>query len=587
MRRTLGIVSIITRAAALLMLAASIIDYGFPLNAVQSAEINHFFFIVWLIFLVNATVRIINAKGRISKAFKGIGIGVNILLILTVLPFLIPGHGGLIKNIWYALDSQLVRNGVLLLLSIMEVSDYLTHILGKKTNPSAVLAMSFLFIILLGSILLLMPNCTIPSVNLSWVDSLFTATSAVCVNGLITIDLATTFTFSGKLIVLALIQIGGLGVMTITSFFALFFMGNVSLNNKMIVKDLISSESLSSLLSTLLHIVLFTFAIELAGALLILSSIHSTLGMTIEEEIFFSVFHSISAFCNAGLSSFPQGMGNPDILNGNLSIFWILSFLVILGGIGYPVMTNVKTYTIQHIKRFRLLVKGEKAVNIPRLIGLNTKVVLNMTLILLVSGTVLLAVFEWNGVFAGKSVLWKITQAFFNSACPRTAGFVSVSLPQMCIQSIMLYMFLMWIGGASQSTAGGIKVNTFAVALLNLRAVMRGQDHVEVYNRELTRNSVHQANATIVLSICVLCISVMVMSILEPDISVKNLLFECFSAIGTVGSSLDTTPLLSTAGKIVIIFLMFFGRVGLLSLFSSLIAQKKTRPYRLMKSEIE
>lgn len=579
MERILSVFNVITRAAAMLMVAASIIDYGFPLDAAQAAEINVLFFILWILFLLNRTLRIISAKGHIRKAFKGIGYAVNGLLFLTLLPFLIPepSGGGLLHGIWYILHSQLFRNAVLLLLSVLEISDYLTHLLGKRTNPSAVLAMSFLCIILLGSILLIMPNCTIPSVNLSWIDSLFTATSAVCVTGLIPLDVAETFTFSGQLIIIMLIQIGGLGVMTITSFFALFFMGDVSLNNKMIVKDLVSSESLSSLLSTLLHIVSFTFAIELAGALLIFASIHSTLDMGLEEELFFSVFHSISAFCNAGFSILPQGMGNPAVLDNNLSIFWILSFLVIFGGIGYPVMMNVKSFVIHKIKRLR----------VPRILGLNTKIVLVMTAILLVSGTVLLAVFEWNGVFAGRSVSWKITQAFFNATSPRTAGFSSVSLPQMCIQSVMVYMFLMWIGGASQSTAGGIKVNLFAVALLNLRAVMRGQDHVEVHNRELTRNSVLQANATIVLSICVLSFAVMLMSILEPNISVKNLLFECISAISTVGSSLDTTPLLSTAGKTVIIFLMFFGRVGLLTLFSSMIARKKTRPYRLLKAEIE
>lgn len=561
----LNVMRSVTLVTALLMVAGSIINYGFPLSADQVEGMGMFFKYVLSVFILDRLLHIILEQGYVGRAFRGIGLITSILLILDILLFLVPMPG--LPN------ESLFRNGLLLVISILDLSYFLTHILGKRTNPSAVMAISFLVIILIGSLLLIMPKCTVPEVNLSWIDSLFTATSAVCVTGLIPVDVASTFTFSGQLIIILLIQIGGLGVMTLTSFFALFFIGEISVNNQMIVKDLVSSESLSSIWSTLKHIIAFTFSLEAAGAVLIWISIHGNLGLKPEDEIFFAAFHAVSAFCNAGFSNFAQGLGNPLILDNNFLIFWTIAFLVILGGIGYPVLTDLKNTITRKIRRATPF-------------GLNTRIVLGTTAILLVAGTVLLAIFEWNSTFAGRSTFWKLTQAFFNSTSPRTAGFISVDLTGFCTQSVLVYMFLMWVGGASQSTAGGIKVNTLAVAFLNVVAVMRGQSRVEIHNRELTRNSVHRANATIVMSIFILGIGILLTSLVDPNLSLRAVAFECFSAFGTVGSSLNATPLLSSAGKVIIILLMFFGRVGVLTVAASFIRPKGDRGYRLPQEEI-
>lgn len=561
----LNVMRSVTLVTALLMVAGSIINYGFPLSADQVEGMGMFFKYVLSVFILDRLLHIILEPGYVGRAFRGIGLITSILLILDILLFLVPMPG--LPN------ESLFRNGLLLVISILDLSYFLTHILGKRTNPSAVMAISFLVIILIGSLLLIMPKCTVPEVNLSWIDSLFTATSAVCVTGLIPVDVASTFTFSGQLIIILLIQIGGLGVMTLTSFFALFFIGEISVNNQMIVKDLVSSESLSSIWSTLKHIIAFTFSLEAAGAVLIWISIHGNLGLKPEDEIFFAAFHAVSAFCNAGFSNFAQGLGNPLILDNNFLIFWTIAFLVILGGIGYPVLTDLKNTITRKIRRATPF-------------GLNTRIVLGTTAILLVAGTVLLAIFEWNSTFAGRSTFWKLTQAFFNSTSPRTAGFISVDLTGFCTQSVLVYMFLMWVGGASQSTAGGIKVNTLAVAFLNVVAVMRGQSRVEIHNRELTRNSVHRANATIVMSIFILGIGILLTSLVDPNLSLRAVAFECFSAFGTVGSSLNATPLLSSAGKVIIILLMFFGRVGVLTVAASFIRPKGDRGYRLPQEEI-
>ena len=561
----LRVVGAATLVAALMMVIGTIIDYGFPLTLDQKQEMGQFFRYIWFIFILDRILLIFLDPRYLRVAFRGVSLVTNTLLFLTVLPLILPSL--------VVFGSSFFRNGVLLLLSVLDLSKYLTRILGKRTNPSAVMAVSFLVIILIGSLLLIMPNCTIPEVNLSWIDSLFTATSAVCVTGLIPIDVATTFTFSGQLIIILLIQIGGLGVMTLTSFFALFFMGEISVSNRMVVKDLISSESLSSIWSTLKNIIIFTFSLEAFGALLIWISIHGTLGVSLDEEVFFCVFHAVSAFCNAGFSNFAQGLGNPLILDANYLIFWTLAFLVIAGGIGYPVLVELKKVfarKIRHVSAF----------------SINTRIVLRTTAILLVVGTVLLVVFEWNSAFAGRSVFWKVTQAFFNSVSPRTAGFTSINLTTFCGQSILVYMFLMWVGGASQSTAGGIKVNTLAVACLHVLAVMRGQSRIEIHNRELTRNSVYRANATIVVSILVLSIAILLTSIVDPDLSLRAVTFECISAFGTVGSSLNATPLLTSEGKVIIMLLMFFGRVGMLTIVASFFPLQGDRGYRLPKAEI-
>lgn len=561
----LQIARVFTLVSALMMVTGAIVKYGFPLSTGQAVYMNLYTQFIWAVFIFDRLLHIILKPNYIRKGIIGINLVMNILLIITILPIIVPALN--------FLSSIFLRNSIILILSILELSYFITHILGKRTNPAAVMAISFMVIILIGSLLLIMPKCTIPEVNLLWIDSLFTATSAVCVTGLTPIDVASTFTFSGQLIIILLIQIGGLGVMTLTSFFAIFFIGEISVNNQMVVKDLVSSESLSSIWSTLKRIIAFTFSLEAVGALIIWCSIHGTLSMDLEDELFFSVFHAVSAFCNAGFSNLAQGLGNPLILNSNYLIFWTIALLIILGGIGYPVLNELKRFFTSKMR-------------IASPFGLNAKIVLVSTAVLVLSGTLFLAMFEWNSAFAGRNVFWKITQSFFNSVSPRTAGFISVDLTGFCTQSILVYMFLMWVGGASQSTAGGVKVNVMTVAVLNVIAVIRGQSGVEIHNRELTSNSVHRANATVVLSIFVLGIAILLLSVFNPDLSLRAIAFECISAFGTVGSSLNATPLLSVAGKILIIFMMFFGRVGMLTIAASFVKPRGNRIYKLPKEDI-
>lgn len=565
-RILLRMMAVLTYMASLLLIVGVVYEHGFPLSATDISHLKILYKAVWIIFLIDVTLHIFLEYKGTKKNFRKLAWILSWLLYLTLVPVIFhrPDEEGAILYVWDFLGSKLYHIPLLLLFSFLNLSNGLVRLLGRRTNPSLILAVSFFVIILIGTGLLLLPRCTVEGVVLSWVDALFTSTSAVCVTGLVPVDVSATFTPMGLTVIILLIQVGGLGVMTLTSFFAMFFMGNTSLYNQLVVRDMVSSNSLGSLLSTLLYILGFTMVIEGAGMVSIWLGIHGTLGMSLEEELAFSAFHSISAFCNAGFSTLPGNLGNPMVMTGHNSLYISVSLLIILGGIGFPILVNFKDIVLYHLRRFWKFVRTLKLDRHKKqhLYNLNTKIVLIVTLLLLVLGTLAVAAFEWNGSFAGMSVADKWTQAFFNATCPRTAGFSSVDLTSLSVQTILIYIFLMWIGGAAQSTAGGVKVNAFAVVVLNLIAVLRGTERVEVFGRELSHDSIRRSNATVVMSLGVLFLFIFVLSILEPKMSVMTLTFECVSALSTVGSSLNATPLLRDESKLLVALLMFVGRVG-------------------------
>ena len=582
--------AVLTYMASLLLIVGVVYEHGFPLSATDISHLKILYKAVWIIFLIDVTLHIFLEYKGTKKNFRKLAWILSWLLYLTLVPVIFhrPDEEGAILYVWDFLGSKLYHIPLLLLFSFLNLSNGLVRLLGRRTNPSLILAVSFFVIILIGTGLLLLPRCTVEGVVLSWVDALFTSTSAVCVTGLVPVDVSATFTPMGLTVIILLIQVGGLGVMTLTSFFAMFFMGNTSLYNQLVVRDMVSSNSLGSLLSTLLYILGFTMVIEGAGMVSIWLGIHGTLGMSLEEELAFSAFHSISAFCNAGFSTLPGNLGNPMVMTGHNSLYISVSLLIILGVIGFPILVNFKDIVLYHLRRFWKFVRTLKLDRHKKqhLYNLNTKIVLIVTLLLLVLGTLAVAAFEWNGSFAGMSVADKWTQAFFNATCPRTAGFSSVDLTSLSVQTILIYIFLMWIGGAAQSTAGGVKVNAFAVVVLNLIAVLRGTERVEVFGRELSHDSIRRSNATVVMSLGVLFLFIFVLSILEPKMSVMTLTFECVSALSTVGSSLNATPLLRDESKLLVALLMFVGRVGLITLMLGIVKQKKNTKYRYPSDDI-
>lgn len=581
LQKVLGGIDAVTFLAALALIGGVVYEHGFIISEGAEADLGVLYRTVWGVFLVQTTMHIGLAYRETLKKYRTFTWVLNILLYLTLIPviFFEPESGAL-KYFWLFLNNRIFQLILLLLLSLLRLSSGVIGLLGKRTNPSLILAGSFFLIICIGTGLLMLPRCTVDGI--SWVNALFVSTSAVCVTGLVPVDVATTFTSLGQLVIIILIQIGGLGVMTLTCFFAMFFMGNTSVYNQLAVRDMISSDSLSSLLSTVIYILFFTLVIEGAGMLVLFLSIHGTLGMTVQQEMVFVAFHSISAFCNAGFSTLSENLGNPLVMQHHNLLYITISVLIILGGIGFPILVNFKHIAGYHLKRLFYFIRTGKRdrQRIRHLYNLNTKIVLLTTLILLTGGTIAILLFEWNGAFAGMSMPDKWVQAFFNATCPRTAGFTSIGLTSFSLQSLLLMLLLMFIGGAAQSTAGGVKVNAFAAAVLSLFAVIRGKSRVEVFRRQLSVDSIRRSNATLVMYLMILFLGVFVLSVLEPHASLLALVFECTSALSTVGSSLGLTPALGEAGKLFVSLLMFIGRVGVITIVLGFVPPQKHTKYK-------
>lgn len=573
--------------AAVTFIASIVYRYGFTVTEEVHSILHSVSKSVWIIFLVNTTLSHLFSNDDGSKFTVWTWL-LDIGLYLTLLPvvFHLPEPGNAAYWILIFFHSSYYKGAILLLMSFTLLSGFFVRLLGRKTNPSLILASSFFIIILVGAGLLMLPRATYNGI--SWIDALFISTSATCVTGLVSVDVPSTFTMEGQIIIMLLIQIGGLGVMTITSFFAMFFMGNTSLYNQLAVGDMISTNSLNSLLSTLLYILGFTLAIEGIGMFLIWLDIHGTLGMTFYEELYFAAFHSISAFCNAGFSTLPGGMGNDIVMHNHNFLYIVLSLLIVFGGIGFPILVNIKDTIFYYLRYMwaKIFFRRRRFVKQIHLYNLNTKIVLFMTGGLLLIGTLVILLFEWNNAFYGMDTADKVVHAFFNSVCPRTAGFASVGLTTLSTQTLLFMIILMMIGGGTQSTAGGVKINVFAVILINLFAVLRGVERTYILHREISADSVKRSNAALILYLLIVFIAIFLMTIIEPQASVMTLVFECVSALSTVGSSLDFTPELSNAGKLLIIVLMFVGRVGAFTLVSGLIRQEKKKNYKYPSDNI-
>lgn len=504
---------------------------------------------------------------RTSRLLKWIA---DIAVLITLLPWIYPHpeHPWIpfLERILYSTTFLYTALGIY---SALTLCYGIMRSVGRRTNPSLLLSGSFLVFILIGSLLLMLPKCTYTGID--YIDALFVSTSAVCITGLTPVDISVHFTPMGIAILAILIQIGGLGVMTFTSFFALFFSGNTSIYNQLLLRDMIYSKSMNALVPTLLYILGFTIVVELIGAFFIYLSISGTLGPTPNDEIVFALFHSLSSFCNAGFSTLPDGMANPLLLHGNISIYWITSILIIAGSIGFPILVNFKDAVFGSAQRkWRRLHHRSVGSRIVHSYNMNTKIVLVTFFALFIIGAVGFGLLENDNSLRGMSAIEKITQSVFNSTTPRSAGFSSVNPAGFLNVTLLMVLFLMWIGGASQSTGGGIKVNTFAAIILNLRSIVTGRSKVVAFKRTIAIFSIRRANAVVALSILSYTFYSITLLLLEPEISTRSLLFEASSALFTVGSSLGATPQLGDASEILLCTAMFLGRVGIISLLTGI-----------------
>jgi trk system potassium uptake protein TrkH len=457
----------------------------------------------------------------------------------------------------------------------------------KRTliNPAQLFILSFFSIILFGAALLLMPNATVNGIKP--LDALFTATSAVCVTGLTVLDTSKDFTLFGKIIILSLIQIGGLGIMTFASYFSYFFRGGSSYENQISLGEMTSSDKLGDVFNTLKRILIITVSIEALGAIFIYSTLDlSLLDGSVNKGIFFSIFHAISAFCNAGFSTLSGNLYEPGY-RFNYGLHLIVASLFIFGGLGFPIVYNVYSY-VKHLLKilFSAFVRKEKVFYKPWVINLNSRIILATTFFLLLFGTIVIYFFEHDEALKSHSTSGAWLEAFFISANNRTAGFNTVDVATISAPTIMVCIFLMWIGASPASTGGGIKTSTFAIAALNIFSLAKGKHRTEIFRREIGELTVRRAFAIIALSLIIVGFGIFLLVIVEPGKDLMSLSFEAFSAYSTVGLSLNVTSTLSPAGKAIIIALMFIGRVSMFSLLIALMKREKYYSYRYPKEEI-
>jgi potassium uptake TrkH family protein len=456
----------------------------------------------------------------------------------------------------------------IVLIGISEVSGLLKMISSVKIPPALIFSASFLLIIFIGSGLLMMPRAH--AGHLSWLNSLFTSVSAVCVTGLVVVDTATAFTTLGKIIILCLIQIGGLGIMTFTGFFSYIFTSGSSFRDNLLLKELFSAETMNDLLKLLTKILLLTFLIEIIGALII----YTSLATDSQDKFLFSVFHSISAFCNAGFSTLTGNLYASDVrFNSTLHI--TVALLIILGGIGFPVLMSFYSRLKYSFAVLLRKLQGKfKPVN-PVRKDVAGSIVIFMTVLLVIGGTIIYYLFESENSLKGNDNIHKIIISFFGSVSSRTAGFNISDLTLWSYPTVYLMIFLMWIGASPGSTGGGIKTTTFALAFRTAWNNIRGRERIKISNREISNSTVSRVLSIVFLSLMLIGGGFFCLLLTESGKDPEYLLFECFSAYGTVGLSIADSGTFSSVGKIVDIILMFVGRVGPLTLFTGLLVSSR------------
>ena len=421
----------------------------------------------------------------------------------------------------------------------------------RQIRPERVLALGFLALIALGTGLLCLPVATLDGKGLSVFDSLFTATSAVCVTGLVAVDTGTTFSMFGQGILLTLIEVGGLGFMVFATLVMALLGRRLSLKDRMIIRESMNTTTLSGLVRLTKVYGLLALLIELTGTALLSIRFVPVYGWG--KGLWFSLFHAVSAFCNAGFDLFGN-FSSLTSFSGDALVLLTVSLMVILGGIGFSLMFEVM--------RCRSGWKG---------LSLHTRLVLCATGVLLLAGTVFYALVEWNNPATlaahDASATERLLGAFFQSVTMRTAGFNSVDLAGMTGASKLFSSILMFIGASPASTGGGVKTTTITVLALLVWSVVRGDNDVNVMGKRVPSDLLRRALAIVVISLSVLLTTTVIVAVAEGDrVPFIDLLFEMSSAVATVGVSAAGTPKLTMVSRAVIIPVMYFGRVGPLTL---------------------
>ena len=580
-----AVLSVLVFVAAVAALTALIIYSGFDSGAVSRTVLRRILRCSQIIFLVSIAFNLVFRLRSELKSSRIIKYVAQIAMISTLVPLVWPHCTGPADAVLHFLHSRYYVYIVLAVYSVAEICYGVMTVLSRHTNPSLILSVSFLFFIFIGSFVLAMPRCTVGTV--SYVDSLFMAASAVSMTGLTTVDLATAYTPLGWAVIAVLMQIGALGVLTFTSFFAIFFSGRSSIYNQLLIRDFIYSKSMSALAPVVMYILCFTLVVESIGAVAVYFAVPEGMFEDSSDRVFFAIFHSVSGFCNGGFTTLPDGLQTPALMNSGGAIYIVMTALILAGGLGFPNLVNFKDAAAEYFRRLRARCTGRPQSGRRRHIyDLNTKLVLMATVVLFLGGAIAFFVLEYDHALAGMPLEKKIVQSLFNSATPRTAGFGSLPLSSLSHAMFMIMMFLMWVGCSSQSMGGGIKVNTFMAVVFNLRSIILGYKGVPAMGRNIALPSVRRANAVVALSIAAVLLYSTVIMAIQPELPFSDVLFECFSAVTTVGLSLGTTTELCSVSKMVLATAMFLGRVGIISVLCGFVGSRRDPSEHLPTDDI-
>lgn len=422
-------------------------------------------------------------------------------------------------------------------------------------SPPQILVFGFAGVILLGAVLLSIPFASAGGQYTSFRDALFTATSAVCVTGLVVVDTGTYWSPAGHVIILSLIQVGGLGFMTMATFFFLLLGKRIGLKTRLVMQASLNQDSLQGIVNLGRHVLFFTFITELAFAALLAARWTPEMGFA--RALWYGIFHSVSAFNNAGFDLF----GDFRSLTGYAEdpvITFSITALIILGGIGFAVVMEM-------VGRIRA---GSR-------LHTHTRLVLVTTLVLIAAGTVLIYIFEYNNTLRSLGGAGKIMASYFQSVTPRTAGYNTLDIGAMHGYTLILIVVLMFIGASPGSTGGGIKTTTFATLVVSILSLSRGQTEATVFRRGIPHEQVSKSVAILILSLALVAAVSTVLMYTEQQDNYLLTLFETVSAYGTVGLTMGLTPHLSPAGKMLITMTMFLGRLGTLTMVMAFAQKSK------------
>lgn len=439
----------------------------------------------------------------------------------------------------------------------------------RKFSHTRLIAMGYISIIIIGTILLMLPIASKSGESAGFVTALFTAVSTSCVTGLVVVDTATNWTLFGQIVIITLIQIGGLGFMTIATMFSIFLKRKMGLRAREVMVESINTEHIGSIMNLTKKIVAGTAIFEGIGAILLATRFIPEFGWA--KGIWYSVFHSVSAFCNAGfdLMGIKEKYTSLVPFADDAVVIITISFLVIIGGIGFLVWDDVSKKKLK-FKYYQL----------------HTKIVLTVTAILLAVPTVLFLIFERDFTNEGLGIGQSILNSIFDSVTARTAGFNSTDTAALAPASKILTVFLMFIGGSPGSTAGGIKTTTLAVIAMSTFNGITHRQSQGIFGRRLEKDAIHKASSVVFTNMSLAIIGIIAILAIQPNLDIGDIIFECVSAIGTVGMTTGITRDLATASRLIIAFLMFCGRVGSVSFALALMEKKAAPPVKNPREKI-